>query len=435
MDHQNSMEDDETTNSATDASSTPKIHTTSVFQHVPLAPEIPVYAVMAACSKDPSPLKVNLGMGVYRTEEGKPVMLNVVREAEQQLVNDLSAIKEYLPITGIAEYNQLSAKLTFGADSSAIKEDRVTTVQCLSGSGSLRIGADFLARHHHNHTIYISEPTYRNHPNFFLIAGFEVKYYRYYDPKTCGLDFQGLLEDLGSASSGSVVLLQACGHNPTGVDPTLQQWEQIRQLMRSRELLPFFDCAYQGFVSGNLDVDAQSVRLFVADGGECLAAQSYSKIMGVYGERVGALHLVCKTADLASKVEGQLKLVIRPMYSNPPIHGASIVAAILKDRDLYNQWTIELKAMVDRITSIRRQLFSVLYCRGTPGDWTHIMKQVGMFTLSGLNAEQVAFMTKDYHIYMSSDGRINMAGLSAKTVPYVADAIHAAVTRMSKSVI
>lgn len=401
----------------------------SVFDHVVQAPEDPILGVTVAYNKDPSPVKLNLGVGAYRTEEGKPLVLNVVRRAEQLLVNDRSRVKEYLPIVGLAEFNKLSAKLMFGADSPAVQVKRVTTVQCLSGTGSLRVGAEFLARHHHQRTIYIPQPTWGNHGKIFTLAGLSVKTYRYYDPATRGLNFQGLLEDLSLAPSGAIVLLHACAHNPTGVDPTLQQWEQIRQLIRLKGLLPFFDSAYQGFASGSLDADAQSVRMFVADGGECLAAQSYAKNMGLYGERVGALSIVCKTADVASRVESQVKLVIRPMFSNPPIHGASIVAIILKNRDMYNEWTVELKAMADRIISMRQQLFDALRARGTPGDWNHILKQIGMFTFTGLNTAQVAFMTKEYHVYMTSDGRISMAGLSSKTVPHLADAIHAAVTR------
>ncbi|CAK7337418.1 unnamed protein product [Dovyalis caffra] len=402
----------------------------SVFANIVRAPEDPILGVTVAYNKDSSPNKLNLGVGAYRTEEGKPLVLNVVRRAEQMLVNDNSRVKEYLPIVGLADFNKLSAKLIFGADSPAIQENRVTTVQCLSGTGSLRVGAEFLAKHYHQLTIYIPNPTWGNHTKIFTLAGLSVKTYRYYDPATRGLDFQGLLEDLGAAPSGSIVLLHACAHNPTGVDPTNEQWEQIRQLLRSKGLLPFFDSAYQGFASGNLDADAQSVRMFVADGGECFAAQSYAKNMGLYGERVGALSIVCKTADVASRVESQLKLVIRPMYSNPPIHGASIVATILKDRDMFNEWTVELKAMADRIISMRQQLFDALSAKGTPGDWSHIIKQIGMFTFTGLNTEQVAFMTKEYHIYLTSDGRISMAGLSSKTVPHLAEAIHAAVTRV-----
>ncbi|CAI0408507.1 unnamed protein product [Linum tenue] len=336
--------------------------------------------VMVAYRDDPSPSKLNLGIGVYRTEEGKPHLLNVVSKAEKLLLNDKSVSKEYLPITGLSEFNQLSARLVLGHDSFAIKEKRVCTVQCLSGSGSLRIGAELLARFHHQHVVYLSQPTYGNHMNFFIAAGITVKYYRYYDEATKGLDFQGLLEDLGSAESGAIVLLQASSHNPTGVDPTVEQWEQIRQLIRQRGLVPFFDCAYQ----------------------------------------------VCKAEDVACRVESQLKLIIRPMYSNPPIHGAAIVATILRDREMYDAWTAELKAMIVRIVNLRHQLYDALCERGTPGDWKHIVNQVGMFTFSGLNEDQVSFLTKHYHIYMSSDGRINMAGLSSKTVPYLANAIHEA---------
>nr|CAA63894.1 aspartate aminotransferase [Lotus japonicus] len=412
-------------------SPSPTASSGSVFAHLVRAPEDPILGVTVAFNKDPSPVKLNLGVGAYRTEEGKPLVLNVVRKAQHQIVNDPSRNKEYLPIVGLADFNKLSAKLIFGADSPAIQENRITTVQCLSGTGSLRVGGEFLAKHYHQRIIYLPKPTWGNHTKVFTLAGLSVKTYRYYAPATRGLDFQGLLEDLGSAPSGSIVLLHACAHNPTGVDPTPEQWEQIRQLIRSKALLPFFDSAYQGFASGNLDADAHSVRSFVADGGELLAAQSYAKNMGLYGERVGALSIVSKSADVASLVESQLKLVIRPMYSNPPLHGASIVATILKDRDLYNEWTIELKGMADRIISMRQQLFDALRSRGTPGDWSHIIKSIGMFTFTGLNPEQVSFMTKEYHIYLTSDGRISMAGLSSKTVPHLADAIHAAVTRAS----
>ncbi|KAG8491563.1 hypothetical protein CXB51_014843 [Gossypium anomalum] len=401
----------------------------SVFASIVQAPEDPILGVTVAYNKDPSPNKLNLGVGAYRTEEGKPLVLNVVRKAEQLLVNDQSRVKEYLPILGLAEFNKLSAKLILGNDSPAIQENRVATAQCLSGTGSLRVGAEFLAKHYHQRTIYIPQPSWGNHVKVFTMAGLSVKNYRYYDPTTRGLNFQGLLEDLGAAPAGAIVLLHACAHNPTGVDPTVEEWEQIRQSMRSKGLLPFFDSAYQGFASGSLDADAQPVRMFVADGGECFIAQSYAKNMGLYGERVGALSIVCKAADVASRVESQLKLVIRPMYSNPPIHGASIAMTILKNSDMYNEWKIELKAMADRIISMRKQLFDALSAKGTPGDWSHIIKQIGMFTFTGLNSDQVAFMTKEYHIYMTSDGRISMAGLSSKTVPHLADAIHAAVTR------
>ncbi|MCO5610919.1 hypothetical protein L7F22_065163 [Adiantum nelumboides] len=401
----------------------------SAFQHLQQAPDDPILGVTIAYNKDQSPVKLNLGVGAYRTEEGKPYVLRVVREAEERLIGDRSQNKEYLSITGIPTFNKLSAKLILGEDSAAISEKRVCTAQCLSGTGSLRVGAEFLSKHYPQKTIYIPTPTWGNHTKVFSLGGLQVKNYRYYDPRTRGLDFQGMLQDLRSAPSGVVVLLHACAHNPTGVDPTPEQWEGIRQVIRSKNMLPFFDSAYQGFASGSLDADAHAVRLFVADGGECLIAQSFAKNMGLYGERVGALSLVCSSESVATRAESQLKLVIRPMYSNPPIHGAAIVETVLGDRNLFQDWTAELKAMADRIIQMRHLLYEALRARGTPGNWEHIIKQIGMFTFTGLNKEQVNFMTRDYHVYMTSDGRISMAGLSSRTVPHLADAIHAAVTK------
>lgn len=404
-------------------------HQNSAFQHLQQAPDDPILGVTIAYNRDQSPVKLNLGVGAYRTEEGKPYVLRVVREAERRLVNDGSQNKEYLSITGIPAFNKLSAKLIFGENSPAISERRVCTAQCLSGTGSLRVGAEFLAMHYAQKTIYIPTPTWGNHTKVFGLGGLQVKNYRYYDPKTRGLDYEGMLQDLKLAPEGVVVLLHACAHNPTGVDPTREQWEGIRQVIRSKNMLPFFDSAYQGFASGNLDADAHAVRLFVADGGECLVAQSFAKNMGMYGERVGALSIVCCSEAVATRTDSQLKLVIRPMYSNPPIHGASIVATILGDRNLYTEWTVELKGMADRIIKMRHSLYEALKTRGTPGTWDHIIKQIGMFTFTGLNKEQVTFLTREFHVYMTSDGRISMAGLSSKTVPHLADAIHAAVTK------
>ncbi|CAD5316114.1 unnamed protein product [Arabidopsis thaliana] len=388
----------------------------SILSSVLPAPEDPVLSVIFACRDDPSPVKLNLSAGTYRTEEGKPLVLDVVRRAEQQLANDLSRDKEYLPLNGLPEFNKLSTKLILGDDSPALKENRVVTTQCLSGTGSLRVGAEFLATHNKESVIFVPNPTWGNHPRIFTLAGLSVQYFRYYDPKSRGLDFKGMLEDLGAAPPGAIVVLQACAHNPTGVDPTFEQWEKIRRL---------------GFASGSLDADAQAVRMFVADGGECLIAQSYAKNMGLYGERIGSLTIVCTSEDVAKKVENQVLLVVRPMYLTPPIHGASIVATILKNSDMYNDWTIELKGMADRIISMRQQLYAALEARGTPGDWSHIIKHIGMFTFTGLSEEQVRLMAKEYHIYMTYDGRISMASLSSKTVPQLADAIHAVVTRIA----
>ncbi|VVA90368.1 unnamed protein product [Arabis nemorensis] len=403
----------------------------SILSSVLPAPEDPILSVYYACRDDPSPVKLNLTAGTYQSEEGKPHVLEVVRRAEQQLANDLSWNKEYLPLNGLADFNKLSAKLILGDDSLAVKENRVVTFQCLSGTGSLRVGAEFLAQHHQQRVIFVPNPTWGNHPNIFNMAGLSVEHYRYYDPETRGLDFKGLLEDLGAAPSGAIVVLQACAHNPTGVDPTFEQWEKIRKIVRSKSLLPFFDNAYQGFASGDIDSDAQAVRMFVADGDECLIALSYGKNMGLYGERVGSLTIVCKSEDVAKKVESQVLLVVRAMYLTPPIHGAAIVTTILKNSDMYKDWTIELKGMVDRILSMRQELYEALQARGTPGDWSHIIKQIGMFSFTGLNEKQVRLMAKEHHIYMTYDGRISIGGLSSKTVPRLADAIHAVVTRIA----
>ncbi|WZZ13305.1 hypothetical protein YC2023_106394 [Brassica napus] len=419
----------------------------SSFSSIVPAPQDPILTVYFASRDDPSPVKLNLSGGSYRSEEGKPLVLQAVRRAEQQLANDMSRDKDYLPLDGLAEFNKLSAKLILGDESSAVKENRVVTIQCLSGTGSLRVGAEFLAKHNQERVILVSNPTWGNHPNIFSLAGMSVEYYRYYDPKTRGLDFKGMLEDLGAAPSGAIVVLQACAHNPTGVDPTLKQWEQIRQVVRSKSLLPFFDNAYQGFASGDLESDAQAVRMFVNDGGECLIAQSFAKNMGLYGERIGALTIVCTSEDVARKVKSQLLLVVRPMYLSPPIHGASIVTTILKNSlnirilnlilvvnnmhnaglktysdacidhtstykgyipfliDMYNDWTVELKGMANRILRMRKQLNEALQARGTPGDWSHIIRQIGMFSFTGLNEKQVRFIAKEYHIYMNYDGQ------------------------------
>ncbi|KAF8096067.1 hypothetical protein N665_0318s0018 [Sinapis alba] len=394
----------------------------SILSNVLAAPEDPVLSVVFACRDDPSPVKLNLSNGAYRTEEGKTLVLEVVRRAEQQLANDMSSDKGYLPIDGLADFNKLSAKLILGDDSHAMEDNRVVTIQCLSGTGSLRVGSEFLAKHYQQRVIYVPNPTWGNHPSIFTLAGLSVEYFRYYDPQTRGLDFE---------EPGAIVVLQACAHNPTGIDPTLEQWEQIRQIVRSKGLLPFFDNAYQGFASGNLDSDAQAVRMFVADGGECFIAQSFAKNMGLYGERIGALTIVCTSEDVARKVHSQLLLVVRPMYLSPPMHGASIVTTILKNSDMYKDWTIELKGMAHRIISMRQKLYEALQARGTPGDWSHIIKQIGMFSFTGLTEKQVRWMAKEYHIYMTYDGRISIASLCSKTVPQLADAIHATVTRIA----
>mmetsp|Transcript_21362 Transcript_21362/g.36400 ORF Transcript_21362/g.36400 Transcript_21362/m.36400 type:complete len:418 (+) Transcript_21362:78-1331(+) len=390
----------------------------SIFVNIPVAPGDPILAIGDAFKVDKDPSKINLGVGAYRTEAGTPLVLNVVRKAEALLAVDPSANKEYLAITGDPVFCRLARELALGANSAAIREKRVATVQGLSGTGSLRVGAEFLAAHYPVKTVFIPSPTWPTHRAIFTKAGFKVSEYRYYLPATRGLDLQGLLTDLTAAPQGSVVILHACAHNPTGVDPTPTEWKAILDVVLQRGLLPFFDSAYQGFATGDLDADAAALRLFVAakrpSGAplELLLAQSFAKNMGLYGERVGALSVISSDSSVVSRVEGQLRLIIRPMYSNPPRHGAEIAARIMGDPALFAEWKVELKGMADRIKAMRTALYDSLKRRQVPGTWNHVVDQIGMFTFTGLNRAQCEAITARHHVYLTMDGRISMAGLN-----------------------
>ncbi|KAK3263085.1 hypothetical protein CYMTET_28091 [Cymbomonas tetramitiformis] len=395
----------------------------SIWNGVPQAPPDPILGVSEAFKADKDGSKMNLGVGAYRTEEGKPLVLNSVRAAERQMVADMSLNKEYLGIGGNPNFCKLSRELILGADCAAVREGRVSTVQSLSGTGALRIAAEFLGTFYKGAAVYLPNPTWGNHKKIFPNGGVAVKSYRYYNPATRGLDFQGLCEDLCAAPAGSIILLHACAHNPTGVDPTHEQWAEILKVVKAKQLLPLFDSAYQGFASGDLDRDAQAVRMFVNAGLEVIICQSYAKNMGLYGERIGALSFVVADAGVAKKVYSQMQQVIRPMYSNPPMHGAAIVERILSNKENYEAWKLEVKGMADRIISMRTALHSALQKLGTPGNWDHILNQIGMFTFTGLNSAQVTNMTKKHHVYMTQDGRISMAGVTAAKAQYLAAAI------------
>jgi aspartate aminotransferase len=364
-------------------------------------------------------------VGAYRDENGQPWVLPVVRKVEQMLANDTTLNKEYLPIDGFPDFRRETAKLLFGPTVS----NKIATVQTLSGTGGVRLGAEFLKKvFPPGTTALIPNPTWGVHKQIFEGAGMLVKDYRYFDKKTNGLDFEGMTADIRAAPERSVVILHACAHNPTGVDPTLEQWGAIADLIKEKNHLTYFDCAYQGFASGDIDHDAAAVRLFVSKGHLLLAAQSYAKNFGLYSERAGALNVVCATPQEAEAVSSQLKTIIRPMYSNPPSHGAFIVAKVLSDPALFGEWTQQVKQMADRIKTMRQLLFDALVQRGTPGKWNHILEQIGMFTFSGLTPAQSQKMIDKHHVYMLVNGRISMPGLTAKTVPYLADAIHDVVT-------
>lgn len=317
----------------------------------------------------------------------------------------------------------LALKFGYGESSPALEENRIQGVQALSGTGGLRVFGELISRHGHKH-IYVPTPTWGNHIPIFTNAGLEVRKYRYYQPSDSSLDFDGLIQDLQDMPAGSCVLLHACAHNPTGMDPTIEQWKQISEVMLQKQLFPFFDAAYQGFASGDADKDAAALRMFVDDGHLMATIQSFSKNFGLYGHRVGTLSVVGANEDEAKRVVSQMKKVIRPMYSNPPRHGARIVTEILSDQQLSQDFKDQCAGMANRINSMRSKLTDSLEQAGSDRSWEHIVKQIGMFAYSGLNKEQVLEMRNKHHIYCTLDGRISMAGVTTGNVDYLANAIH-----------
>ncbi|KAJ7523369.1 hypothetical protein O6H91_18G049000 [Diphasiastrum complanatum] len=395
----------------------------SKFESVTMAPPDPILGVSEAFKADSSPLKLNLGVGAYRTEELQPYVLDVVKKAEK-LMLESGEFKEYLPIEGLAAFNKATAELLLGADNPVIKQGRIATVQGLSGTGSLRLGAAFIQRYLPGVKVLISSPTWGNHKNILNDSGVPWSEYRYFDPTTVGLDFSGMIEDIKNATDGSIILLHGCAHNPTGIDPTAEQWGTIADVIEEKSHLPFFDVAYQGFASGSLDNDASSVRQFVARGLELFVAQSYSKNLGLYAERIGAINAVVSSSDVANRIKSQLKRLARPMYSNPPVHGARIVANVVGDPSLFDEWRSEMQLMAGRIKGVRQSLYDALSSVDENGkDWSFILKQIGMFSFTGLNKNQSDNMTDKWHVYMTKDGRISLAGLSLAKCEYLADAI------------
>ncbi|OJA21158.1 hypothetical protein AZE42_04543 [Rhizopogon vesiculosus] len=400
----------------------------SMWSAVPAGPPDPILGISEAFKADKDPRRINLGVGAYRDENGKPYVLNAVKKAEEK-ITAAKLDKEYLPITGLAGFTNNAAKLAYGANSVPRNQNAIAVTQSISGTGALRIGGAFLARHYpHSKTIYVPSPTWGNHIPLFKDSGLEVKFYRYFDKKTVGLDFEGLKEDLKNAPEGAIVLLHACAHNPTGVDPTQSQWKEISNIVAEKKLFPFFDMAYQGFASGSTDYDAFAVRYFVSQGHQIALSQSFAKNMGLYGERVGAFSLTTADEEERKRVDSQLKIIVRPMYSNPPLHGAHIANTILSDPELYKEWEGEVKGMADRIINMRERLYQLLNKEfQTPGEWSHVKSQIGMFSFTGLNTEQCKALAEKAHIYMTMDGRISMAGLNGSNIEYFAQSVDAAV--------
>lgn len=396
----------------------------SWWSHVEMGPPDPILGVTEAFKRDSNTKKINLGAGAYRDDNGKPHILPSVRKAEE-ILRSKNLDKEYAPISGLADFCKAAADLALGDGNQYVKDGLNATVQGISGTGSLRIGAAFLEKFTKGpKDVYLPNPSWGNHTPLFKHSGLAVKQYRYYDPKTLWFDFQGALQDIAKIPEGSIILLHACAHNPTGVDPNPDQWKEISKVVKNRNLFPFFDFAYQGFASGDINRDAFAVRQFLQDGHRIALAQSFAKNMGLYGERVGAFSLICDSKKEADAVLSQLKIIIRPMYSNPPINGARIAATILNDPQLRQQWLQDVKVMADRIISMRTQLTENLKKEGSKLNWDHISNQIGMFCFTGLNPQQVERLTKDFSVYLTKDGRISVAGITSGNVGYLAHAVH-----------
>jgi len=392
---------------------------------VEMGPPDPILGVTEAFKADSNPKKINLGVGAYRDDDGKPFVLPSVRKAENLIVGR-QMNKEYAAIGGDPAMGKLSAELAFADAAGIVADGRNVTVQAISGTGSLRVGANFLAKWFPgNKVIYLPTPSWGNHTPIFKHAGMDVKSYRYYDKATCGFDFAGACEDISKIPENSVIMLHACAHNPTGVDPRPEQWKELSKIIKDRKLYAYFDMAYQGFASGSVDGDAFALRQFVEDGHNVCLSQSFAKNMGLYGERAGAFTIVCADKEEASRVNSQLKILIRPMYSNPPIHGARIVQEILSTPDLRAEWLVDVKGMADRIIDVRAKLKAGMERNGSSHNWDHITDQIGMFCFTGMTPQQVEKITKDFSVYLTKDGRISMAGVTSKNVDYLADAMHA----------
>jgi aromatic-amino-acid transaminase len=392
----------------------------SLFSAIDMAPRDPILGITEAFNADANPAKINLGVGVYYDDNGKVPLLECVQKAESKLMEQQSP-RTYLPIEGLAQYDKAVQELVFGADSPVIQEKRAVTVQALGGTGGLKIGADFLKRFAPESQVFISDPSWENHRALFESAGFVVNHYTYYDPATHGVDFDGMLASLKAMPEGSIVVLHACCHNPTGADLTQEQWGAVIEAVKAGGLIPFLDMAYQGFGAGIAE-DGAVVGRFVAAGGPLLVSNSFSKSFSLYGERVGALSVVASSAEEAARLLSQLKRVVRTNYSNPPVHGGKVVATVLSTPELRQLWEDELAKMRVRIKQMRDALVEKLKARAPGRDFDFVRKQVGMFSYSGLTKEQVGKLRAE-SIYAVDTGRICVAALNSKNIDRVVDAI------------
>ena len=393
----------------------------SLFTAVEMAPRDPILGLNEQFNADTNPNKVNLGVGVYYDDNGKLPLLECVQAAEKQMMASPKA-RGYLPIDGIAAYDAAVKNLVFGAESEPVKSGRVATVQALGGTGGLKVGADFLRRLNPGAKVLISDPSWENHRALFTQAGFTVEAYPYYNAAKRGIDFDGMLTALNVAPEGTIVLLHACCHNPTGYDITAQQWDQVIAAVKARKLVPFLDMAYQGFGQGIAE-DGAVIGKFIASGQNFFVATSFSKSFSLYGERVGALSVLCQDKEECGRVLSQLKIMIRTNYSNPPIHGGQVVATVLDTPELRALWEKELAAMRVRIKEMRVALVAKLKAAGVKQDMSFITQQVGMFSYSGLTKDQMVRLRNEFSVYGTDTGRMCVAALNSKNIDYVCQAI------------
>jgi len=397
----------------------------SLFTAVEMAPRDPILGLNEQFNADTNPNKVNLGVGVYYDDNGKLPLLKCVQAAEKQMMEAPKA-RGYLPIDGIAAYDAAVKSLVFGADSEPVKAGRVATVQALGGTGGLKVGADFLKKLKPQSKVLISDPSWENHRALFSQAGFTVEAYPYYDAAKRGIDFDGMVTALATAPEGTIVVLHACCHNPTGCDISPAQWDQVVAAVKARKLVPFLDMAYQGFGAGVAE-DGAVIGKFVASGQDFFVSTSFSKSFSLYGERVGALSVLCQTKEEADRVLSQLKIMIRTNYSNPPIHGGQVVATVLHDPQLRALWDQELAEMRQRIKLMRTAMVERLKAAGVKQDMSFIAKQEGMFSYSGLSKDQMVRLRKEFGVYGTDTGRMCVAALNSKNIDYVCKAIAAVV--------
>ena len=393
----------------------------SLFSAVEMAPRDPILGLNEQFNADTNPNKVNLGVGVYFDDNGKLPLLQCVQAAEKAMMATPSA-RGYLPIDGIVAYDNAVKALVFGADSDVVRSGRVATVQAIGGTGGLKIGADFLKKVSPKAKVLISDPSWENHRAIFVNAGFEVGTYAYYDAAKRGVNFEGMLADLNAAAAGTIVVLHACCHNPTGYDITAAQWDQVIAVVKAKGLTAFLDMAYQGFGHGIAE-DGAVIGKFVAAGLNIFVSTSFSKSFSLYGERVGALSVVASDKEEAARVLSQLKIAIRTNYSNPPIHGGAVVAAVLNNPELRAQWEQELAEMRVRIKAMRQKLVDGLKAAGVKQDMSFITSQIGMFSYSGLSKDQMVRLRSEFGVYGTDTGRMCVAALNSKNIDYVCQAI------------